>query len=325
MRRTLDRRTFGSSPRSLSRASIGICWSLCYHHSTSLVSADHFTPPVWRGPGGRWAGGLTTYPFVPLCRPSPGSPCGASAPVWPPLVAPAVACYCPLCLPPPGGGGGPRPGRGGDGGPPPPPRGGGGVGPWWGPPLGESALIQTGIYGLDAIFLGGILKGNLILVEGAPGTGKTLLGVEFIYRGLPSTTSPASSWCLRRPRRSSSAMPAASAGTWTSCSSTNKLKIIFTSPQVLDQELRSPDSLLLETAAEMGAQRIFIDGISLRSLPAPLARRQRQRGRLLPRAVTAVDRRAAPREPDRDALARGHGARGRRPPPWRWRSSSPTP
>jgi len=33
----------------------------------------------------------------------------------------------------------------------------------------------------------------------------------------------------------------------------NKLKIIFTSPQVLDQELRSPGSLLLETAATIGA------------------------------------------------------------------------
>ena len=39
----------------------------------------------------------------------------------------------------------------------------------------DSALIQTGIYGLDQIFLDGILKGNLILVEGAAGTGKTLL------------------------------------------------------------------------------------------------------------------------------------------------------
>jgi hypothetical protein len=46
------------------------------------------------------------------------------------------------------------------------------------------------------------------------------------------------------------------------------VKIIFTSPQVLSQELRSPDSLLLETAAEMGAQRLFIDGISLlRAIP----------------------------------------------------------
>jgi len=34
---------------------------------------------------------------------------------------------------------------------------------------------------------------------------------------------------------------------------------------VLEQEVRSPDSLLMETAAEIGAQRIFIDGIGLLS------------------------------------------------------------
>ena len=42
-----------------------------------------------------------------------------------------------------------------------------------------------------------------------------------------------------------------------------KLQIVFTSPQVLDQELRSTNSLLMATADEMGAQRIFIDGIGL--------------------------------------------------------------
>ncbi|HLN31647.1 MAG TPA: ATPase domain-containing protein, partial [Gemmataceae bacterium] len=54
----------------------------------------------------------------------------------------------------------------------------------------EIDQIQTGIYGLDEIFLGGILKGNLILVEGAVGTGKTLLGVEFIYRGITEQDEP---------------------------------------------------------------------------------------------------------------------------------------
>ena len=43
----------------------------------------------------------------------------------------------------------------------------------------------------------------------------------------------------------------------------NKLQIIFTTPQVFGEELRSPNSLLLETANEMGAQRIFVDGIGL--------------------------------------------------------------
>jgi circadian clock protein KaiC len=48
-----------------------------------------------------------------------------------------------------------------------------------------------------------------------------------------------------------------------------KLQIVFTSPEVLEQEVRSPDSLLLETAAEIGAQRIFIDGIGLLAQSSP--------------------------------------------------------
>ncbi len=43
--------------------------------------------------------------------------------------------------------------------------------------------MATGIAGLDALFFGGIRRGNLVLVKGAPGSGKTLLGTEFIYRG----------------------------------------------------------------------------------------------------------------------------------------------
>lgn len=56
--------------------------------------------------------------------------------------------------------------------------------------MAESELIQTGIAGLDAIFLGGIPQGNMILAEGAPGTGKTLLGMEFIYRGITAYQEP---------------------------------------------------------------------------------------------------------------------------------------
>ena len=42
-----------------------------------------------------------------------------------------------------------------------------------------------------------------------------------------------------------------------------KLQIIFTSTEVLSYEVRAADSLLLETARDMGARRIFIDGIGL--------------------------------------------------------------
>ena len=127
----------------------------------------------------------------------------------------------------------------------------------------QSDLIQTGIYGLDEIFLGGILKGNLIVVEGAAGTGKTLMGVEFIYRGITEHDEPGIIVVFETSPRKLIRDALGFGWNLDEAQQRNKLRIIFTSPQVLDQELRSPDSLLLETAAEIGAQRIFIDGISL--------------------------------------------------------------
>ena len=41
-----------------------------------------------------------------------------------------------------------------------------------------------------------------------------------------------------------------------------KLKIIFTTRQVFRQELQQTDSLLLEEAAEIGARRIYVDGVA---------------------------------------------------------------
>ena len=43
--------------------------------------------------------------------------------------------------------------------------------------MAEGDLIQTGIAGLDDILRGGIPKDNMLLVEGAAGMGKTLLGM----------------------------------------------------------------------------------------------------------------------------------------------------
>jgi circadian clock protein KaiC len=134
--------------------------------------------------------------------------------------------------------------------------------------MAEGNLIPTGIAGLDDILRGGIPRGNVVLVESAAGTGKTLLGLEFIYRGITTCDEPGVVVTFEvAPKKL--VRDAASFG-WDldALQQQNKLKIIFTSPQVLSQELRSPDSLLLETAAKMGAQRIFIDGISLlRTVP----------------------------------------------------------
>jgi circadian clock protein KaiC len=123
-------------------------------------------------------------------------------------------------------------------------------------------LMNTGIGGLDEILSGGIPRGNVILLEGAIGCGKTTMGVEFVYRGITQFDEPGVivlfevapdmivrdaqgfGWDLRELER------------------TDRLRIVFTSREVLRHELQQADSVLLEEAARIGARRIFIDGVA---------------------------------------------------------------
>ena len=126
----------------------------------------------------------------------------------------------------------------------------------------ERDLVKTGIGGLDDLLSGGIPRGNITLLEGNIGTGKTTLGVEFVYRGASQFGEPGIivlfevspdrlvrdagrlGWDLRALERD------------------RKLRIIFTTRQIFAQELQQADSLFLDEAAEMGARRIFVDGVA---------------------------------------------------------------
>ena len=126
----------------------------------------------------------------------------------------------------------------------------------------EGDLIKTGIVGLDSILLGGIPRSNVILLQGVTGSGKTLMGVELIYRGITQFNEPGLIVVFETSPDKLIRDAAGFGWKLDEMQEQNKLQVIFTSPQVLEQEMRAPDSLLLETAMEMGARRIFIDGIA---------------------------------------------------------------
>ena len=128
--------------------------------------------------------------------------------------------------------------------------------------MAERDLVRTGISGLDSILSDGIPRANVILVEGAIGAGKTTLGVEFVYRGASQFAEPgvivlfevSPEKLVRDAARLGWDLPA--------LERERQLKIIFTTRQVFRQELQQADSLLLEQAAEIGARRIFVDGVA---------------------------------------------------------------
>jgi circadian clock protein KaiC len=127
----------------------------------------------------------------------------------------------------------------------------------------SESVTKTGIKGLDSILLGGIPRTNVILVQGVTGSGKTLMGLEFNYRGVAQFNEPGLIVVFETNPDKLIRDAAGFGWNLEELQNEKKVQIIFTSPQVFDQELRSPDSLLMETANEMGAQRIFVDGVGL--------------------------------------------------------------
>src|SRR5450755_4387437 len=117
--------------------------------------------------------------------------------------------------------------------------------------MAKDDLVRTGITGLDTILMGGIPRTNVILVQGTVGSGKTLLGMEFIYRGITEFDEPGIIVVFETSPQKLVRDALAFGWRLQELQDQKKLQVVFTSPEVLDQEMRSPDSLLLETALEM--------------------------------------------------------------------------
>ena len=129
--------------------------------------------------------------------------------------------------------------------------------------MADEDWVKTGIRGLDEILSGGIPRQNVILAEGAAGTGKTTLGVEFIYRGVVEFGEPGLIVLFEVSPEKVVRDSAALGWNLPELEESDRLKIIFTTREVFYREIQQADSLLLEEAQRIGARRIFVDGFAL--------------------------------------------------------------
>jgi circadian clock protein KaiC len=122
--------------------------------------------------------------------------------------------------------------------------------------------VETGIAGLDEMLSGGLFEDSTTLVRGAPGTGKTTLGMQFLYSGITDKNErgllisfeefPLSlhrdalsfGWDLRKLEKE------------------ENLRLIFTSPRIFLSSLQSPTSPLNRTIQEWDVRRVVLDSIS---------------------------------------------------------------
>ncbi len=127
--------------------------------------------------------------------------------------------------------------------------------------MANAGRISTGIPNLDAMTRGGYIPKSAILLRGAPGTGKTTFGLQFLLEG--ATRGEAGLFISFEEFPQSLYRDAASVG-WNLAEheATGKLHLLFTSPDVLLRSLSAPESNLLRRIREHDIRRVVVDSVT---------------------------------------------------------------
>lgn len=121
--------------------------------------------------------------------------------------------------------------------------------------------VATGVTGLDEMLSGGLVPGSTVLVRGAPGCGKTSLGLQFLVHGARNNDPGLLISFEEFP--ASIHRDAESLG-WNlaELEEAGQLHLMFTTPQILLDSLASPQSALSRLMLDGGIQRVVLDSVT---------------------------------------------------------------
>lgn len=127
--------------------------------------------------------------------------------------------------------------------------------------------VPTGIKGFDELIQGGFPKGSTVLYCGGPGTGKTIFGLEYAYRGAAQFNDK--SLFVTFEQRKEELFEQASQFGWGLKELEDKgmLKIMSIPARELSHET---SGLIVKTAIDEGFSRVVVDSLSTLTINAPI-------------------------------------------------------
>ncbi len=122
--------------------------------------------------------------------------------------------------------------------------------------------VNTDIKGLDEMLQGGFLLQTANLVEGPPGTGKSTLGMQFIFNGIRYHDEPGLILTFEEFPQQYYRDAESFGWDFRQLEREGKLRVIMTSPAVSRSDLEGVGGTIETLSREMGARRILVDSIS---------------------------------------------------------------
>ena len=140
------------------------------------------------------------------------------------------------------------------------------------------AKVKTGIPGLDSIVSGGLKQGRSVVVSGPPGSGKTTMGLQFLYAGAKDFDEPGVYLSLAQNIDEIKSDSKSHGWDFDDLISKDKILMIDARPfKLTDDSIRKDDSLyrgeqipfehltklILSSIKRVEAKRIVIDSITI--------------------------------------------------------------
>jgi circadian clock protein KaiC len=122
--------------------------------------------------------------------------------------------------------------------------------------------VQFGIKALDKMLSGGLLKGSANLLEGAPGTGKTTMAMQYIFNGITQFKEPGLIITFEEFPQQYYHDALQFGWDFKKLEEEGKLKLIFSDPQTTLDEIDKMDGEFVKIIEEMGVKRVVIDSMT---------------------------------------------------------------
>jgi len=122
--------------------------------------------------------------------------------------------------------------------------------------------VPSGIIGLDELIAGGFEKNSTILIAGAVGTGKTLLSLQYLYKGAAEYDEPGVFISFEEDRESLYRHCAQFGFDFEKLEKEKKFRLLEFKPHQMTKIIQEGGGNVRDILRDLGAKRVVIDSIT---------------------------------------------------------------